>query len=494
MANVILNKFDGGTAEEKFTTSLYQSESSRNFDIFSEPHRLLPIPDSIAEVLTAGDIDDYRPANVVLATVSAATVLVTVGNKQDGSKTQFHYKTGVVGNFTESSFTDTNNLVKGTLITYKKYAYAVDTNGSTSCRLLKYSGATVDVIGTITDFGNGQVRVFVHPETNILYVFVGTTIATYNGTDFVETDFAVTMSGYTFASVAGYGKYIAIAMNSTSNNQPICVLWGMDVSIIEFQGYIDLGEGTVAIVENLDNTLVFVMTASLQYGTPNENTIIIKSYSGGAVETVKEIAALTSASLYSFKAKSKNKLYFALANSYCIYCFGKNKEGYYSITEDRFLTTGGLLTSVTSLSIIGNVKWVGTVTSGGVFTLRRTMVSTEPATYSNTSIYVSTKNPAMAIDDRTKLKRLEAIQISYTAGTLTGRTTNLKYSVDGGTMASILSDINATSGAEIVIEATNDANGDAFLEGRDYQFQVESIGGNAIKEIKYKYSNQQTQF
>ena len=129
------------------------------------------------------------------------------------------------------------------------------------------------------------------------------------------------------------------------------------------------------------------------------------------------------------------------------------------------------------------------ISQTGTYTLMRSRgISVEGLAYTATSIYKTTINPNMPIADRYNEKQLESVQISFT-GASSG-TTGLKYSVDGSTFTSIISETNSTG--EQVFEATNEADGTVFLSGREFQFQIESSGGAKIKELRYKYTNLNT--
>src|SRR6185436_13782731 len=116
----------------------------------------------------------------------------------------------------------------------------------------------------------------------------------------------------------------------------------------------------------------------------------------------------------------------------------------------------------------------------GTYVFMRTKTT---ATYANTSVYKTTINPDMPIDDRGKMKQLKAFRIYYTgksSGTIT-----VKYAVDTSTMTSILSE--TTAAAEEMKQTTMQVDGLAFTAGREIQFQLESTGGVEIKYYEYEY-------
>lgn len=483
---VILNKFDGGQAEDVRTFNTDECEVSKNFDLFTNPHKLIPFEDSVAETANGTDIstmDDARVADVEIANHTSSYV-VHGGGRKSGSdnKPSFYTKASAVGTtlFTlQGSTSDSYSYVQGSLVTYKGKAFCLGFN-LTDYRLYRYDGSgTVTHIGTISTSEAFYAKPFVHTEDNILYIVIGNTITSWNGTSLVTTT-TILPANMEATSICDYGAYLAIAMRSQRMaGSSYVYLWGRDTTINTLQGVVDFGEGDLRIIENLDNILIGIMTPHNGMSTALQNKIIAKGYAGGAVETLKSINIATANTLSTRKVKNGGKIYFSLTGDDAIYAFGKNKEGRYIITKDKYLfngTTGG---TFVSLSMLGDILWRAFFVSGGAFTLMRSVAST----FASTSLYRTTINPKMVAIDRGADKQLIAVRISYT-GASSG-TTVLKYAVDGGSFNTIISDTNSTG--EKVTEATKQNDQEEFLTGREFQFQVECSGGSQIKEIYYEY-------
>lgn len=498
MTTVILNKWDGGSAEDIRTTNQNQSEYSQNFDIFTEPYRLLPLRDSIAETPDVAT-DDSEISDIGICTISGTDYIVGIGFESSVSTAMsFYTKTSAVGTFTKQASASGNTFVKGSGVIYKTLAFGVDDNGSGTYRLIRFNGASsVTTIGSITATSGKPAKCFVHPEDNILYVVVDNVISKWDGSTFTNYT-SILPQYYSATSLTNYGGYLAITMNSNQGaNKPTCFLWGRDGTLNTLQGSISLGEGYVGIVENLDNNLIFVMSPFSGDSIANfliQNKVIIKVYSGGAVETIKEIndnSTISIGRVSTIKAKRNNRVYFGFSNSACVWSFGKNKEGRYTITQDRFMKNGTTIATFKGISIIGDVMWVlGFDGSADVLMRTKLDLLGESVTYTGTSVYRTTINPNMPINDRYKEKQLQAFCISYTAiGT---GTVALKYSVDGSTFTTAIS--QTTASGEYSIEATAQADGSPFdiKKGRELQFQIESTGGAKIKEFAYKYITKET--
>lgn len=498
MPTVIINKFDGGQADDVRTFSTDQCTESNNFDIFTEPHRLNPYSDSIADTADVA-IADSEISDVDVCEISGTEYIVGAGFTSSSSDVlSFYTKTTVTGAFALQASASGNAFVKGSLVTYKKLAYAVDTNGSGTYRLVRFNGASsVSNIGNISAAASKPVSCFVHPEDNVLYVVIENVIAKWDGTTF-STVSTILPLNYTSSSITNYGGYLAITMNAQSGSRnPMCLLWGRDTTINTLQGSIDLGEGYVGVVENINNNLFFIMSPYSSFSTNNQNKIIVKGYAGGSVETVAELndnSTLSIGTVQTYKAKKDNRVYFGFGNSDCVWTFGKNKDGRYAITQDRFITNGTQISSnpatgtFSGVSIIGDVMWIGGISITNVYTLMRSrVVSGEGLLYTSTSKYVTTVNPSMLTEDRYKDKQLEAVQVAFTAASpgATDSTVVLKYGFDGGSLTTAIS--SAQENGEYVVEATNDNDGEPFLSGRELTLQLESTQNAKIKEVRYKY-------
>lgn len=487
MPTVIQNRFDGGQAEDIRTTSQYQNEFSKNFDIFTEPYRLNPYPDSIAETADV-TMADSQISDVGVCTISGTDYIVGIGYESSISTIPtFYTKTDVTSAFSKQATASSGfGFIKGSGIIYKNLAYAVGSSGTTY-RLYRFNGAgSVTTIGDITSVASSLVKCYVHPQDSKLYIAVGNVVATYDGST-LNTSFALPSTKFAIESITDYGNYLAMVGNDSG--VPSCLLWDRDTSLVNVSNIIPLGEGVVKLVTNLGNNLFFVMNSynsSVPDVTPK---IQVKGYSGGAVDTITEIQT-SNHQIRSYKAKKSNKLYFSTDNSTTLWIFGKNKSGNYTLTQDRFIQNSSAISNVAGISVIGDVIWVGANTATG-YVLMRSKVNFlgESIAYTGTSQFRTTINPSMPLADRYKDKTLQSVRLAYT-GASSGNTV-LKYSVDGSAFQTAITMTN--SAGEHTIEATADANGAPFdINGREYQFQIECTGGSKPKELAYKFIVKET--
>jgi hypothetical protein len=283
-----------------------------------------------------------------------------------------------------------------------------------------------------------------------------------------------------------YGSYLAIGTSAASGlyGQSKVYLWGRDMSLNTFQGLVPCGEGTIKHLANLNNNLIIVMTTQSYLNSNRNEKLVIKAYNGGTVETLKELDQLTVTDAFFYdNTKSGDKLYFASSGMSAIYCVGKNKEGQYIVTQDRYIDNGNVVSDqINGLDIIGDTLFIGHQSPSK---FNRSMVATDTPTYASNSIYKTTINPGMPAGDRGKNKQLKAVRIYYTGGTGAG-TIGVQYSADGSTLAYAINQAT-TATVEDMVQATGETGNIPFLAGKEFQFQLISTGGCEIKSYEYEY-------
>ncbi len=492
MSTVLINQFDGGHAQDIRTFATNECEESLNFDLYTNPHELIPIRDSVDET-SSPSISDVEMSDVGVSTVGGNTYLTAVGRASSvlASPTFYTRASGDMNGAWSLQATGTGAYAKGTMVIYKGKAFAMSTNGAVQ----RYDSAgTVTTVGTCsgTNTSASFPRPFVHPEDNVLYISWGNVISKWDGTTFTNYT-TILPDGMQTTSLTSYGGYLAIAMRPVNGvGNSTVYLWGRDGTINTLQGNIDFGTGMLNILENVGGSLVGIVEPTFFSTSVINYQVDVRVYSGGSVTTVKSITSGV-ANFNFIKTKYNDMLYFAFGFAETtLWCVYKNKSDRWVITKERYMyngstTVGDSVNATTGLSIIGDYFYMGFYLTTGGFKLRATSSSN---TYLNTSKYKTTINPNMPIADRYKEKQLEAFRVSYT-GANTGSVV-LKYSVDGSTMTTAISKTN-TAG-EHTIEATSQEDGSPFdiKQGREFQFQVESTGGAKIKEIAYRYSTKDT--
>lgn len=470
---VIINRWDGGHAQDIRNHSTNEAEEVINFDLFSNSHYLQPLRDSDTETVASGTLSDYRISDVIRID---SIGYVAVGRKSTGSANpKFFKKTSLTDTWSLSSEDSSGVITDNSLVEYKGNAYATRTDAS-GYVVLQYTGSALSSVGTVTDSG-AICKMFVHPEDNILYGVAGNTIFKYDGTTFTEVD-SILPNNTTYYSITDYGSYLAIA--GYRNGKSLVYLWGRDTTLNTLQGVVDFGDGQLKIIENIDNTLVGVL--QLNQFTSADSIIspklFVKQWAGGSVEVLKEITMSTSYSLSISKTKSKGKLYFS-AEVDTVHVVGKNESGQWFVSDSAYIANGTNMQTLLGIAIVNDILFTCWSSSGVNYFYRTKSTSS----FSNTSKYKTTINPSMILEDRYEDKQLMGVYIAYT-GASSG-TTVVKYAVDGGSMTTVISDTNATG--EKIKYATSENDGKPLISGREFQFQIESTGGAKIKELGYYY-------
>lgn len=503
MTTVIQNKFDGGLAEDIRTHATDECEFSTGFDILTNPHKLTPYPDAITETHGSSDVANIHTNTVDVALSSTTYYPYAIGNNLAVSTDLTFYKknTTAITSVWAKIVTDSAGMVMvpGTLISYQGNAYAIGLSGGSYYLRKCDSAGTITAIGNITAVSGASFgALYVHKKDKKLYWCCGNIMAQYDGTTFISKQagtLSLTLPSDSYCtSLTGTGEYLVIGMSPLSGSgESYMYLWDKSTTLVDVNDSISLGEGTLQVLENLNNTIIAVMQAPINFATPSVLKMQVKSWSGGQVDVLKNLIIgnyPTISRLLVAKAKSNNKLYFALNNTDAVYLVAKNNGGQYIVTKDRYLkngtTTGNNNTGdFVGISVVGDSFWTA-FTVGSTNYFYRSMSVEDTPTYTATAKYRTTINPSMPLKDRTDQKQLEAVQIAFTGST--SGTVVLKYSIDGGSWTTIISE-SISSAVASAIEATNESStGTVFGSGNEIQFEIQTTGGVAPIELKYRYS------
>lgn len=491
MTLALINKFDGGITEDPRARSSDQYQQCTGFDVFTNPHLLIPFGDQIDETLASGIMNDIQLDGVVVTSLGYISVGYT--SSVDArptmyTKTNFNDAWGANGTGAAGYA-----YVLKSLTVYHGKAYILGLNGS-QYNLYRFDGGGVlTSIGTFTPTVGFSAKPYVHPKDDKLYIGFGSQIYIYDGAALTHYD--LTQTSFVCSSLTNYGEYLA--MTGNNNSKPQCLLWGRDTTLSTIQGIVDLGEGTVTFGENLGGILFFIMNPMVTSFSTIQNKIIIKSWAGGAVDPIKSIQVSSTNSIISYTRRS-DKLYFASANDTAIYAFGKNKEGNYILTQDRYMYNGATVgSSIGGLTFIGDLMFIKIVDLSGTYHFMRSKTNGlgESITYNSIALYKTLINHGMGlsrytIQDVHKLKTVDAMGIQLSAST-TG-TTELGYAMDGSSFTDVINQANSTITRNI-LESTKQTDGQPLNDGREFELLLSSSGGTSIRQILYRYSPENSQ-
>lgn len=511
---VVIQKFDGGIAEDVRTTSTNQCASSSNFDTLSYPHKLVHRRDMFSEFSGGESIANTKIAEVGVTTISGTDYIIGVGLNYPTNTLPVIYTrsastvNAVSGAFASSAVGIASYLyTPNTLTKYNGYSYILGKNGAV-INLQKYTGeGTLTNIVTLTytlptgiTSATSIPKPFVHPSDNRMYISNGNSLAVWDG---VSGSFQLVNSllpiGYETKGITNWGDFLVIAMSPVVNdqNESILCLWDRDYAnhSTYLSHKISLGNESVEAVENLNGDIIVVTSSSSGYSISNK--LKIKIWNGGNVtSTVVSLDDLVSTTQTDVVyAKKDNKLYFTRPQENSIYLFGKNKEGTYVLTSDYAIYKGTSASSdvvqhVYGISFIGDALFVGATMNDNTFRLLETSfdgldgsVGAGSPTYINNSVWTTTINPSMPVEDRGVLKRLVSVQVLFDSIDI--GTSTLSYAVDGSSTFNTI-DAHDMSDGKNIIEATTE-NGIPFATSREFQFKITSTNRADVLSIRYKY-------
>lgn len=502
MAKAVLNRFDGGMAEDIRTTATNQCASSVNFDIATNPNKLIPYSDPIAETHASGPITDYAITDVAVMNVSGTTPTVYgMGRHASGSTNVAIFKksstSDITSQWSAELATNASVVFPGGLLNYYDATAGVDKLYFLSANTGLYSftnPSTIALVGAMsaTPTGTQYSRPFRHPIDNAMYMASANKVYKFDSVTYTSPTLMHSLDAYfEVTGFADYGSYLAIGGRYLGRDKTSVVyLSNKDVltpNELPFTA-IPWGDESLIHIENIGGTLIGISyTENVgSYSTVNNYKLFIKAYSGGVVTTVKEILTNRTDAIKIWTAKSKGRLYFGYDTDRALFVVGKNKLGNIYVTKDRYYNpTGSYITGTfNGVSFVGDVAFVAYQDGGTTGYLARQGTG---SAYTLPAYYETTVNPDMPEQYRTLKKRLKNVRISYTVNTANG-TVGVGFRQDSQTASytSVISQSKSSTG-EYVTTATMCADGSAFDEGYEFQFQLSSTGNVSIKQFEYEY-------
>lgn len=499
MAKAIISRFDGGLAEDIRTTATNQCATAVNFDVHTNPHKLTPYSDPVAETHTSGPMIDYAITDVASLNVSAVPTIHGMGRTNSGATTLSIFKKSSTSDITSiwsAALATGGNVAPGTLIRYYDATANLD-------KLYFLNGgvfSSFDTPATITTHGaiatpyttNLYPRPFVHPVDNAMYIGGANKVYKFDAVTYTSATLLHTLADYfEITSFADYGTYLAIGGRYFGRDRKSTVyLSNKDITSPQELpvSSIDWGEGSLVHIENIGGVLVGISYTEEvgSYTSVAKYKLFIKTYSGGTVRTIKEIETRRSDDVKIWTAKSGDKLYFGFDTDRALYVVGMNKLGEIFIVPDRYYNpTGSYITGTfNGVSFIGDISFVAYQDGGTTGYLVRQGTS---SAYTLTSIYETTVNSGVVEDHRVLNKQIKKIRISYTVNTANG-TVGVGLRLDSQTASydSVISESKSSTG-EYVTTATMKADGSAFDTCYELQLRLTSTGNVSIKRVEVEY-------
>lgn len=461
---------------------------AKHFDIFTKSFSLIPYRSLIADTndgSTSTGMKQYSVKDFVYASTSSKLY----GLGQNGSgQTKIVYKANATtGNWTLPSSSEGNGAVQnGCFVEFKNYLWGFQgTNQIWKWGLLdgtpSITNSVATVASTITSVANGVIA-----ADGNLYLAYNNVIVRVATDASTVTDSAKTVpTNYKITSLENYGSYLAVGCSPAAsfNGQSKVFLWNLSSDL--FTETIDWGEGDLRVLGLVEGLLIGITDRYLNNSVgAGKGSLIIKTYSGGSAQVVKEVytKALTGKTIPLSKVVKNNRLFFAakiMTNSAGteynegIWSFGRKNSGYpmslsLDVIDENINTSG--------IQAFGSAAEYFFIAHSGDGSID---VTDSSANYNFTSICET-----LIFDflDATSDKQLDVVRVSFVPLT-SGQSFTLKYRVDGATSWTTIGTYNTVGGIShsfVNIEST----GADFVTASEFQFRLESTGGLEITGIE----------
>jgi hypothetical protein len=479
-----------------YAGSLGEFSTSRNFDIITYPNRLYPLPSMVNDTAGTG-----------VGNLLCASDLVVYG---DGVATTFGdhalwKSTG--GGWTELTLTRTTPD--------PDFKLFVEYLKNPSSRTLLFSGGGTDILMadpanvqaqsshglTYTDISQG----YVHPADDILYIGYSNATATYIAANNAGSwnDTALTLpKRYKVVALTKFGNYLAIACTTYSTgaipaggpNVSMVFFWDRDTSLTTVSESVSWGDNSLFALNNLDGVLIGIST----YQGNDHGGLIIKAYTGGQPEVLKEVLVTrqdpATSPTYSVYPRvnfiHRGRMYFSCdmssggtSPSYKgLWSVGKNRFGQWAVTVERFASTDGSDVSVLAAAFRLDYLFANH-TASGTLTVGSTSADGWATEYQDPAIYESVTNPEMPDEDKGKQKQFASAACHFLTLPTTGQVV-MKYRLDSIGAWTTLFTKTATSPDTNLLAYEHPIAG---ATGRNIEFRIESTGSAQVVGFSYKY-------
>jgi len=497
MKTVIQNRFDGGMVNDPRDTRKNVGRVIQHFDVFTDPHKLIP---HYTQESGSSAAADQKINNFAYN----GTTIFGLG-EEDDSGTNFEVYTRT--SFDDGAWTGSNNFgavktndAEGVFFTYYRKTdavYGVQGNRYVWKMPSSLSGPSVQHrdlgASAFTTVSNGVV----HSKDDCLYFGYNNKIAKNNNDTY--TNAALTLpSQYVITSICEYGDFLAIGCKDKNIGSSRVFLWDRNETTTTLSESIDWEQGDLFLLEELEGYLVGV-SSEISSANVGQTRFVFRYYAAasGAVKFHEFTGFSNSPAAVSslYKHKQRHRILFPARISVGsttypgIWAITKTPSGFAVVLQFNYLNTytSGSHT-VYGLIQIGDFLFASYISNGTQY-LDKT---NENVVYTQTSTFETVVNPNMEPYDRLLKKQLDTFAV-FTEKLTSGQQVVAKYRVDGGDWTTIFTKTSTSPDTDLIgYESTVPAS-NQFTAGREYEFRLESTGGAVITGYAYKYHTLQTQ-
>jgi hypothetical protein len=477
-----INSFSGGVAEDPRENSSTKSIISKHFDIFSQPNRLIPYRNLVADTddgSTSTGMKQYKVLDTVYA--SGSTKQYGLGQTV-GGLTKIVYKADAttLGWTLPSSSEGSGAVRNGCLVEYKDYLWGFQ--GSVDVfkwGTLSGSPSITNSAGTVGTAISSVAQGIIAKDDSLYLPYNNKLVrVTAGGT--VQDAVLTLPTNYKITSIDNYGNYLAIACAPVSTYNGVSKVFLWNLTSTDVQETYDLGAGEIRVLGVIESMIVTISDVYLNNTVgAGRGSMVIKVLQGSTFQPLKEIftQSLVGKTIPLYKAVKNNRLFFSaklMTNSAGteynegIWSFGRKNVGSnfalsLDIIDENINTSG-----IQAFGVAGNFFYISHSADGSIDSISST------ATYTFTSIYQTLINSYGDVYSDKKLNRFTIGVAPITTGTFT-----LKYRINSDTSwttIGTLSTVGEIAKDFFAIESTDTP----FPLFNEIEFRLESTGGVEI--------------
>lgn len=503
MANFkhIIRNFSGGLLEDKRVQSPTHFSTSKHFDTFTYPAKLVPYvqTDASLGLSGGGSVTALGIVKFLYAQNQNASIFRLYGFGQNGSGNCKVYKfdinagnPGITNWFAATNGeSNTGARCNDVFFYYKGYIYMLAGGNS----LDRYDTTEVNAFGNgwqTVPYTNTAASPVWHPSDDIAYFFGDNTVYSLNGTSWNGAVLQLP-SNQKITCATPFGNYLALGCVTTGtlDIRSTVYLWDRDSSLTTLSDRIDFGAGSLVHLASLNNKLMGVMNYyTNNFYSLNKGKVFIKAASGSFASTINTLTTdSTSASQFTnSRVVIDNKLYFPMSvplngdPRLGIWCVDESGKAALDFIEPAAVSFDGIF-------LAANQWWIAHSGNGSVTysDVNGGYSGTNPSVWE--SLIVSTvnvTNRGTIIMNSSTNKKLVGVVVTHEP-LQTGQSVIVRYrynaGLNNGTWRYILtSNVLGTTDHHAINHEDDESN---FPDYNEIQFRVESYGGAVITGIQY---------
>src|SRR3990167_4513145 len=295
----VINRFDGGIADDPRQPVSNMSALVKHFDIFSNPFKLTPYRSTEADTNDGSSATGMEQYDVKDFFLGLDGRLYGLGRIAANNYPKIFYKSNpTTGNWTlpaTAEATGSPARINGCFIEWQSTLWMF--SGTTNVSRWVIDGAFTDAYATlgvtITSVAQGVIA------NNVLYIFYNNRVVSINASSTVSDNvFTAIPSDMRITSVCRWGNYLAIGCAYGTSNinitagRSVVYLWDMS-STTTPSDVIDWGEGTLRCLANVEGNLVGVsdkyLTSTLGLA---RSSMVVRMWNGySTAKVAKEVVA-----------------------------------------------------------------------------------------------------------------------------------------------------------------------------------------------------------